>query len=276
MPRISAVIIARNEEANIRYCLDTLRWCDEIILVDMESQDRTVAIAREYTDKIHTHPVIPNFDEARKSAVEKATGDWILIVDADEMIPKGLSDKLRAITCDNYADVVYMPFKTHIMGVWIKHACWWPDYHPRLFRRGMIDFTDTLHSYMAVSPSARVLRLAALEEDAVEHFAYADSADFVSKLNRYTSIEAQRLSETGKAFSVARMCGAATREFLLRYIIGGGLRDGHRGFFLSIMMAFYRALVHVKLWEKQNTPGCPVNDKYREAKNRLISQYRKP
>ena len=113
-PLISAVILARNEEANIRYCLDTLDWCDEIVVADMESSDRTAAIAREYTDKVYPCPLTPVFDAAKKFAVENSSGDWIFIIDADEMVPKALSLALRALAEEGKADVVEVPFNHSI------------------------------------------------------------------------------------------------------------------------------------------------------------------
>ena len=108
MIKISAIINTRNEEHNIRYCLETLRWCDEIIVVDMESEDNTIKIAREYTDKIYSHPKVLAFDIARKYALEKAPGNWILQIDADEMITKPKDIETL------YNDVVPTETKGHI------------------------------------------------------------------------------------------------------------------------------------------------------------------
>lgn len=275
MPTISAVINTRNEEENIRYCLETLKWCDEIIVVDMESEDRTVEIARGYTDKIYTHEKVLAFDIARKFAVEKASGDWILLLDADEMVRKGLSNKLKNIAMNDEADIVYLPFITYIMGAWIKHTGWWPDYHPRFFKRGSIAFVETVHAYMRVSDSARKLHLAQVADNAIEHFAYYDSTHFINKLNRYTTVEAQHLHDKNIRFSLFGMLTQACKEFFYRYFIYKGYKDGYRGYFLSIMMAFYRTLSYIKLWEKRQNKDKAVELKYAEIKNEIIKGYSK-
>lgn len=275
MPTISAVINTRNEERNIRFCLESVRWCDEIIVVDMESEDGTLPIAREYTDKIYTHRKVLAFDIARKYAVEKAEGDWVLLIDADELVPKALSDKLQGIARDDLADIVYIPFKTHIMGAWIQHTGWWPDYHPRFFKKGSIDFVETVHAFMNVSNSARKIHLPEREEYAIEHFAYLDSAHFVTKLNRYTTMEAQHLHDSRRRFSLYRMFAQSGKEFISRYVVCRGYKDGYRGFFLSLMMAFYRALSHIKLWELARIKDGSKESDYVKAKKEIVGQYHK-
>jgi glycosyltransferase involved in cell wall biosynthesis len=275
MPTISAIINTRNEDTNIRYCLESVKWCNEIIVVDMESEDRTVAIAREYTDKIYTHEKVLAFDIARKFAVEKATGDWVLLIDADELVPKTLSDKLSEITRRDDTDVVYIPFKTYIMGVWITHTGWWPDYHPRFFRRGSIEFVETVHAFMRVKESARTIHLSKEEVNAIEHFAYYDSTHFITKLNRYTTIEAQHLYDNNIHFSLYRMVAQSCKEFFFRFFIYKGYKDSYRGIFLSVMMAFYRSLSYMKLWEKWQNRDTSVERKYAELKINILKKYSK-
>ena len=275
MPTISAVINTRNEENNIRYCLESVKWCDEIIVVDMESEDKTVAIAREYTAKIFTHEKVLAFDAARKFAVEKATGDWVLLIDADELVPKLLSNKLKEISQNDDADIVYIPFKTYIMGSWITHTGWWPDYHPRFFKRGSVEFVETVHAFMRVSDTARKTHLPQVVVNSIEHFAYYDSTHFITKLNRYTTIEAQHLYDKSTRFTMHSMIAQACKEFFFRYFIYKGLKDGYRGFFLSIMMAFYRALTYIKLWEKWQNKDISVELKYAELKNNIVKEYSK-
>ena len=263
---ISAVVNTCNEERNIRYCLECLQWCDEIIVVDMHSEDMTIAIAGEYTDKIFSVEKMGYVEPARKFAVEKASGDWILLIDADEMVTKRLSEQLLRIATTNLADVVSIPFKTYIMGAWIKHSGWWPEYHPRFFKRGMITFNDKIHSICEVDSSARNLFLPATEQNAIVHFCYTDSEHFVAKLNRYTTIEAENMLRKGKKFSIFRMFVAGLRGFQVRYLSQSGYRDGYRGLFLGIMMGFYRMLAYIKLWELYENNGCPVTRRYREQK----------
>jgi len=271
MIKISAVINTRNEEHNIRFCIESLAWCDEIIVVDMESDDKTVEIARKYTNKIYSHKKVQAFDIAREFAVQKATGDWILLIDADELVPKGLADKLKNIAQQDHVDIVSMPFKTYMLGEWVRHTGWWPEYHSRFFRRGCLTFSGAVHAFITESPSARKMQLPATEVNAIAHFAYRDSEHFVAKLNRYTTIEAQQMMASGRHFSLVRMVVAGIRGFQVRYITQKGFLDGYRGFFLSVMMGFYRALTYIKLWEAWQFKDEAVTQAYEKLKEDIVS-----
>ena len=274
MPTISAVINTRNEENNIQYCLESVKWCDEIIVVDMESEDQTVAIARKYTDKIYTHKKVLAFDIARKFAVEKATGDWVLLIDADELVPKELSVMLRSIPQKNEADVVMTPYKNFLLGAWNRFTGWWPDYHCRFFRKNMMNFTEEIHNFLHLNESAKRIFLPAEERYAIHHFAYRDASQFIDKMNRYTAIEASHLYQNGSRFSNARMFISAAREFISRYIWLKGYKDGPRGLFVSIMMAMYRMLTFIKLWELREYPADGIRAQYDEMKKKVINEYK--
>lgn len=272
---ISAVILARNEEHNIRYCLETVKWCDEIIVVDMESSDLTVAIAREYTDRIFTHPTVAAFDIAKKYAVEQATGEWILLIDADEMIPASLADFLKHRIEKNDADVFKIPFKHYMLGDWVQNSGWGYSPLPRLFRVGSIRFEKTIHGYMHIAGTARVENVEPGEGFCIIHFNYTDSRHFVEKLNRYTSVEADHLYEKGEHFSYFALLSAAFHAFHGRYIKGKGYKDGIRGFALSAMMAFYNVLTHIKLWERQEFKDDSIAARYDSLKCNLLDEWNK-
>ena len=273
MPKISAVINTRNEESNIRFCLNAVKWCDEIIIVDMESEDRTVEIAREFTDKIYTHEKVMAFDVAREFAVGKASGDWILLVDADELIPLGLKKGLLHVAEMDADDVVFIPRKNYIMGEWIRHTGFWPDFQPKFFRNGAVLFSEHVHDFMHIAENARKRYLDSDPEKSVEHFAYFDSEHFITKLNRYTTIEAKYMADQGRRFSLFRMFIAGFRGFQVRYISQKGFKDGYRGFFLSLMMGFYRALVYIKLWEFCQDENCTSQYYYNKRKEEIIEGY---
>lgn len=247
--KISAVILARNEENTIGYCLETLCWCDEIVVVDMQSEDRTVEIARRFTSSVFSHNLISNFDRAKKYAVEQCTGDWVLLIDADEMVSHSLALVLRQVASDNEVDIVEIPFRHYILGDCVNFSGWGYTPLPRFFRKGAVFFTGIIHDYMHCSESASVVRLASSPENCIIHFNYRDATHFVEKLNRYTSTEALNLFEKGVRFSCSKLILDSVREFYRRYIPGQGYREGVRGFALCLMMAFYRMLSLIKLWE---------------------------
>jgi glycosyltransferase involved in cell wall biosynthesis len=273
--RISAVVITRNEEHNIVNCLETLRWCDEIVVVDMESEDRTVELARQYTNRILSHPKVLAFDIAKKFAVEQASGDWILLLDADEMIQSSLAVTLRRRAEQEDADIVEIPFRHYIMGKCVEYSGWGYTPLPRFFRKGAVMFTGTIHDYMHCSDSARVVRLDSIQENCIIHFNYRNATHFVDKLNRYTSIEAMKLFDQGERFYYHKLILLTLREFYRRYISGQGYREGVRGFALALMMAFYRALTWIKVWELHTFKHDPVTDRYKRVRDEILKEWRK-
>lgn len=272
MTRISAVIVARNEQENIQWCLESIKWCDEIIFVDMESDDHTVEIAKIYTNSIFSFQKVGYADPARGFGIGKATGDWVLIIDADEMVPKSLAIKLKEISEANVFDVVYIPFKTYIMGSWIRYTGWWPDYHPRFFRSGKVTGTSTLHVTLEVPESAKKIYLPAEDVDAISHYNYRDITHFVDKLNRYTTLHAVESFNKNESFSYFRPIWDACKEFIRRYVIYRGYKDGYRGFVLSVLMGMYRFLSRAKLWElKENEISNDIN--YLKKRQTIIDSY---
>jgi len=239
----------------------------------MQSADDTVKIASEYTDKIYLVERKGYVEPARKFAVEMTTGDWVLIVDADELIPLGLKKQLIPLAEDDNVDVVYMPRKNYIMGAWIKNTGWWPDYQPRFFRKGMIDFSDQIHAGSKIDEKARKLFLSDREENAIVHFAYYNVEHFVNKLNAYTSVEAKHLYDDGITFGFKELILSSAREFYNRFFKSKGYKDGYRGFSLSLMMGVYRVLTHIKLWENWQNQGVQVDIRYNELKEEILKKY---
>jgi glycosyltransferase involved in cell wall biosynthesis len=272
-PIISAVINTLNEESNIDACLRALQWCDEIIVVDMESDDSTTTIALQYTNKIFSFKRVGCVEPARSFAVSQATGDWILIVDADELIKYSLSEKLVKVASEDQCEVVNIPFKTYIFGEWICHTGWWPEYHPRFFKKGFVDFSDQIHSAFLIKQEARRFHLPPNAENAIEHFAYNDITQFIGKLNRYTTIEASHLYNNKTKFSCYKMFWNGLNEFVIRYLRLKGYKDGFRGLFLSIIMCVYRIISHMKLWEMFENERDNVSERYTRYKNELIDKH---
>ncbi len=272
-PTISAVLNTRNEERNIRSCLETLKWCDEIVIVDMESEDGTLEIARQYTNKIYRHPVVLAFDTARRFAVEKAAGEWILLIDADELVPRYLSDTLRAITRRNDIDAIFIPYQNYLFGAWNRNSGWWPNYHCRFFKKTSMEFSKEIHNFLHLKTSARRESLPAESRLAIHHFAYRDISQFVDKMNRYTTIEAALLDERDVQSSWFRMFLDALRESSTRFIRFRGYKDGVSGIFTALLMAMYRMLAHMKLRELRQGPPGDVAGKYDQLKQDLIREH---
>lgn len=251
-PRISAVLNTLNEEKNLPFALRSVRpWVDEIVVIDMHSDDRTVDIAREFGAKVLFHERVGFADPARAFALAQASGDWILLLDADEVIPFPLSRVLLRAAHGDTADVVRIPMLNYLLGAPLMHTKWGPHQHthPRFFKKHHVRATSTVHDYLHLVPGSRVLKLKFEPGIAIVHFNYLDSQQFIEKLNRYTSIEAKQAFERGERKTPVGALVNGAKEFGVRYIRGGGLLDGWRGFYLSLFMSFYRIAAFAKLQE---------------------------
>lgn len=247
--RISAVLVVRNEENNLLRCLNCLSWVDEIVIVDMESTDGTVALAKKFTDKIYSHPQVGFADPARNFAIEKATGPWILMVDADEEIPSSLAYKLKELA-QAPAGVSFfrLPRKNIIFGRWIKHSRWWPDYIIRFFKKGSVGFLPQVHGVPLTRGEGKDLDES--EEYAIIHHNYQTVSQFLERLNRYTSEQVKDLSSQGYKFNWQDLVKKPTSEFLSRFFIGEGYKDGIHGLALALLQAFSELVLYLKVWEK--------------------------
>jgi glycosyltransferase involved in cell wall biosynthesis len=261
-----------NEEEHLPYALrSVVAWVDEIIVVDMESEDRTVEIATAHGARVLHHPRTGYVEPARGFAIEQATGDWIMVLDADEVVPPRLARLLRQIAEEDQVDVVSIPWLNYLLGRPIMHAGWGPeqDRHRRFFRRGFFQSSAEIHAYGSFDASSRVLRLPYAEGIAVAHFNYTDVHHFIEKLNRYTDAEAERSEGANSSnYRAARRAGS---EFVRRYLKQQGWRDGWRGFYLSALMATYHLVAAAKVRERREyeTPSM-VEAKYRSEAERWL------
>ena len=244
-PKISVVVITLNEEDRIRECLASVAWADEIVVVDAGSEDKTVALAREYTD----HVVIRAWDgfAAQKNfGIERATGEWVLSLDADEQVEDHLRDEIRAIVSTPDAAAGYRIARRNIMwGRWIRHGQLYPDWQLRLFRRGSGRFVDrAVHESVTVDGEVRRLTTPLL------HRSYRDVSDFLRRADRYSTLAADEWVRAKRPFHAARLVTAPLGRFLSMYVLHRGFLDGWRGFLLACLYAYYVFIRSVKIWEK--------------------------
>lgn len=246
--KISAVVNTRNEEANIAECLQTLSFCSEIVVVDMESEDKTVQIAKDYTHKIFTHKNMDYVEPARNFAIKKAVGDWILIVDADERISKDLAKALQKIASEGEFDFVRVPRKNFIFGQWLQYSRWWPDYNVRFFKKGTVNWQDEIHSVPITI--GKGLNLEAQSALAIEHIHYKSIDEYLLRTIRYANQQAKELISSGYKFEPTDIITKPISEFNSRYFAGEGYKDGLHGLVISLLQFFAILLVYLKVWEK--------------------------
>ena len=257
-PTISACILARNEEGRIEDALRSLvDWTDQIIVIDNESEDRTVEIARRYTDDLLTAPQSANFDAERNRAIEVATGDWMFFLDADERVPPALGRELRRLVAEqgDQFEALVIPFKHYFCGEWIQHSGWWPGYcRPQLLKKGCFRYSERLHTGVQVEGRTQYFP-ADDAELAITHYSYDNLDHYLEKLNRYTTGEAVNLGEDGHSHSWQAQIAHFMHDWGNYYDRGRGDLDGMHGFVLAFMSAFYRYAARAKLWDQRRQQG---------------------
>jgi len=272
MVKISVIINTWNEEENIKRCLESVRRiANEIIVVDMYSKDRTVAIAKKLGAKVFFYKYMSYADPAKNFAFRQAQGDWILSLDADEEIPPLLAKMLQDLAQDS-KDLAYfrIPRKNIIFGKWIKHSRWWPDYVIRFFKKGAVRWSEKIHSVPLTRGEGRDLE--AKEVNAIVHHHYQSISQYLERMNRYTGIQAEELIKTGYKFRWQDMLRKPMGEFLSRFFVGEAYKDGLHGLVLALLQAFSEMIKYIKVWEKEKFIEQDISS-YHEVLEENINDY---
>lgn len=250
--KISVVISAFNEEGKIEDCLRSVKdFASEIIFVDNSSTDRTVDIAKKYTDKIFTQKNNHlKIDLQKNYGFENAECDWILSLDADERVTEELSKEIEQIKEQDNINGYYIPRKNIIFGKWIEHTGWYPDYVLRLFRKDKGKF-EAKKVHEAIFLAGETLKL----ESPLEHLNYDNITQFLNKMVKtYTVSEADYLMSEGYKYNSLDIVKMPLSEFIKRYFAEQGYRDGMHGLVLSLLQSFYHLIVFLRLWEMNKYP----------------------
>ena len=249
MAKLSVVINAQNVESDLPRALASVKnLADEIVVVDQDSTDKTAEVSKKFGAKIFNHESVRYVELARNFAISKASNEWILILDPDEEVPAGLSKQIKEILKNPKADFYRIPRKNIIFGKWIKHTLWWPDYQTRLFKKGKVSWSEVIHSVSMVSGSGS--DISAKEDFAILHHNYDSIEQYLERLNRYTSVQADLLINSGYKFSWQDLIAKPMKELINRYFTGESYKDGLHGFALSLLQAFSELVTYIKLWQK--------------------------
>jgi len=254
MSTLSVVINTLNAAETLEQCLDTVSFADEIIVVDMKSVDDTVKIAKKHKAKTFFHQPTEYVEPARNFALEKATKDWVLVIDADEEVPEELAELITKIVSGEIdeelsADCYYVPRKNELFGKYLHHTGWWPDYVLRLFKKGYVQWPETIHSVPVTKGVVR--ELPAKSEFAIHHHNYQTIEQFINRLNRYTSIQAQSADEEPALTAFAN-------EWFKRYFFEAGTKDGNHGYYASLLQSMSELVVQAKKWQAAGFPDSKL------------------
>jgi glycosyltransferase involved in cell wall biosynthesis len=242
VPRLSLIVISKNEEAAIARCLRSANFADEIVVVDHASTDKTAEIARALGARVSATPDWPGFGPQKNRALGQATGDWVLSLDADEWIEPALADEiLAAIARADAADGYEIPRRSRFCGHIVRHGDWRGDRVLRLFRRGRGRFSDD-HVHERVIVEGRIARLSS----PLEHDSITDPADAADKIKRYAAAAAAQLAAEGKTSSAAKAALRGWAAFFRGYVLRLGFLDGRTG----LQVADYNRRYTYEKWDR--------------------------
>lgn len=248
MPTLSITVVTKNEEANIRQCLESVSWADEIIVLDSGSTDATVDVCRQYTNKVF-HQDWLGYGPQKNRALDYATGDWILSLDADERVTPQLREEIEQAMTQHRFDAYRLPRLSQYCGRFMRHGGWWPDYVLRLFKRGTARFSEArVHEQVETAAAVGTLVSPLL------HHSFRNFEQVLHKVNQYSTEGAHMLAARGKKASLSQAVLHALWAFCRTYVVRRGFLDGRHGFLLAVSNAegtYYR---YVKLWYLQQTP----------------------
>ncbi|MBE0617957.1 MAG: glycosyltransferase family 2 protein [Proteobacteria bacterium] len=245
-PRLSATVICKDEAEKIRGCLESVRFCDEVLVVDSGSTDGTLEICRELADRVVERPW-PGYVAQQNFARTEARGQWVLSVDADERVTPELAREIGAVLAgEPELDGFRITRHVHYLGRWIDHSGWYPEPRVRLFRRERGEWQGVDPHYDVVVRG----RLGRLHGE-ILHYTYDDLTDHVRTLNRFSSILAREHRERGRRFSWGNLLLRPPLEFLKKFVWKRGFLDGAPGFFVAALSSVYVFLKFAKMWEAE-------------------------
>ena len=244
--KISVVIITGNEENNIIDCLKSVTWADEIIVVDSESTDKTVELAKGFTDKIYIHKW-QGYSAQKTLVIGYAKNEWVVSLDADERITKALANEILNYDLENTKfDAFKMRRENYFLGKKINYCGWGNDYQLRLFRKSKTTLNNRMvHEGFIVDGQISQLN------NSIIHYSYKNLKDGFNKINEYSSLEAEEKNKR-KIITALRIVIYPIVAFIQHYILRSGFRDGKHGLMISLMHAITKLQVQMKIWEIQN------------------------
>jgi len=249
MPSISTVLIVKNEEKGLAACLEKLTWADEIVVLDSGSTDATLEVARRFTPHVFVDTDWQGFGIQRQRAQARASGDWILMIDADEHVTEQLKQEIRRAVADNDQNKVYeVPRLPWCFGGFIRHSGWYPAYKVRLYPKNAASFgSERVHEKLEYQKPVKLCRL----KGDLLHYTYYDLRQYLSKSTQYAAEWAEQRNSAGKRGSLLKGILHGIFCFLRMYVFRAGFLDGKRGFLLASLSAFSTFAKYADLWVRQ-------------------------
>jgi glycosyltransferase involved in cell wall biosynthesis len=245
VPKVSAVVITKNEERRLADALASVAWADEILVIDSHSTDATVDIARRFTDRVIVRDW-PGYIDQKNWGASAAQHEWVLSIDADERVTPELAREIRRVLeAEPPAAGFRIPRISFYLGHWIRSTDWYPDYQLRLYDRRRARWTGRhVHESVTVDGAVEYLK------EHLQHLPYASIADHLARIDAYTTLAARQMADEGRRAGIIDLVAQPPAAFLRNYLLKGGIRQGHTGFVVSTLNSYYVFLKFAKLWER--------------------------
>ena len=241
--KLSVIIITKNEEKNIERCLKSVKWADEIIVVDSYSTDNTLSIVKRYTDKIYQNKW-SGYANQRNFGAGQASNDWVLCIDSDEVVTINLSMEIKKTLRNNvHYNGYFIPMKNCMFDYWMKYSGLNRQYHLRLYNKLKGKWIKDIHEIVKINGKIGCLK------NIILHYAYNSISDLVKKMDIYTDLEAKALYEKNIKFSKWKAIKNPIIIFIYKYIFQRGFLDGSPGLIWAVSLGYYNFLKWQKVWE---------------------------
>jgi glycosyltransferase involved in cell wall biosynthesis len=250
---VTLMISTYRAAEDLRACVESCAgWVSEVLVVDMGSDDGTVELAEQLGARVLPVPPAGFAEPGRQAGIEAASQPWLLVLDADELAAPGLQALVERTIAEDRVDGVRLNRENHIFGRAIHHSGYYPDFQMRLFRRDKTHWPPLTHTQAVVTGRAID---GPRDTPAIIHFAYDSIGEWITRGNRYTDHDLVRYAQLGRRASLARLLWMPPARFVFHYVVKRGYRDGRQGLLLCMLLAWYAAVVEMKLWDRERVGG---------------------
>jgi len=260
-PQISVCIVCRNEADKLPPCLDSVRWADEVIVMDLQSDDDSAEVAARYGARVVRREPIPIVEPLRGELAAEATGDWILAMDPDERVSEGLAAALRRVSVRDDVDAVEIPFTHYDFGYPPTHRLHRYEPRPRMYRRGVVQWPTEPNRHPVVA-DGRMLTLPGTDEAVMMHDRNRSVVEALDRVVRYAPAEAQAMIDRGEAFTARRMVTTLSGKARRQFIYGEPWLDGVPGIMRAGVLVAFHFYVWACFWELSGAPKTAADDAY--------------
>jgi glycosyltransferase involved in cell wall biosynthesis len=268
-------VVCRNEADRIGPCLDSLHWVDELVVLDLASDDGSGELARQAGARVIGHAAVPIVETVRNVAADAATGEWVLVVDPDERVSPGLAEELRSLSARGDVDAVIVPR----MNLDFGHAPSSPlqRYEPqlRMYRRAAVRWPMFPNALPEV-PERRVARVAARDDLTLVHDRNRNIPEAIDRVRRYAPAQAQAMIDAGEVFTARRMAATLAEKLYRHFVVSRALRDGVPGLMRAGLLVAFHFYVWAAFWQLSGASRSPSDDALLRRADRLLGPLRVP